>query len=177
MKQTATRTRRTFQGEWDEIDYLYMKILHWFYDRGDRRKALSYSARLEALLERTPDAHEAIFGEECWSLVCEIQGDLPRAIAYREREIELIKLLHRHAVNTPGRDFVWKNYDYSDLSDRLDLLAILYHDVGDLDKAIQVLKDSRRFCRRHGIPFDGEDLLSDYRAETVVEKSAQPVSG
>jgi tetratricopeptide (TPR) repeat protein len=176
MKQTATRNRRTFQGEWDEIDYLYMKILHWFYDRGDRRKALPYCNRLQMLLETTPDAHEAIFGEECWSLICEVRGDLTAAIAYREREIELSKRLIRSAVNSPNRAYILQNRDYSDLSDRLDLLAILYHDAGDLGKAIQLLKDSRRLCRRHGIPFDGEDLLCDYRAETVREKGGQPIS-
>jgi hypothetical protein len=50
--------------------------------------------------------------------------------------------LHRISINTPGRDFVLRAYDYSDLSDRLDLLAILYHDVGDVRKAIRVLKES-----------------------------------
>ena len=177
MKTETLQTRRKFQGVWDEIDYLYIKILHWFYERGDRRKALPYSDRLEALLEKTPDAHGAIFGEECWSLICEVRGDLTAAIAYREREIELTKRLIRSAVNSPNRAYILQNRDYSDLSDRLDLLAILYHDAGDLGKAIQILKDSRRLCRRHKIPFDGEDLLCDYRAETVAEEKGQPISG
>jgi tetratricopeptide (TPR) repeat protein len=167
MKTKTSRTRRTFYHEWDEIDYLYMKILHWFYGEGNRRKAMPFCARLEALLEKTPDAHEAILGEECWSLICELRGDLAGAIAYREREIELIKRLHRISVNTPGRDIVLREYGYSDLSDRFDLLAILYHDAGNLSKAIQVLKESRRLCQRHGIAFDGEDLLRDYLAEAA----------
>jgi tetratricopeptide (TPR) repeat protein len=165
MKTKAIPSRRKFDGDWDEIDYLYMKILRWFYEREDRRKALPYCARLQALLERTPDVHEAILGEECWSLLCEVQGDLMGAIAYREHEIELIKRLHRISVNTPGRDIILREYDYSDLSDRLDMLAILYHDAGDIAKAIQVLKESRRLCKRHGIPFDGADLLRDYLAQ------------
>jgi hypothetical protein len=169
MKTKTSRTRRTFYHEWDEIDYLYMKILDWFYGKGNRRKALPFCARLEALLKKTPDAHEAILGEECWSLICEVRGDLAGAIAYREREIELIKRLHRISVNTPGRDIVLQRYDYSDWSDRLDLLAILYHDAGDLRKAIQVLKESRRLCQRHGIPFDGKDLLRDFLAEATAE--------
>lgn len=165
MKTKTIQSRRKFRGAWDEIDYLYMKILHWFYDQEDRRKALPYCARLQALLERTPDAHEAIFGEECWSLICEVRGDLTAAIAYREREIELMKRLLRIAAKSPHRDYICRDRDYSDLSDRLDLLAILYHDTGDLGKAIQVLKDSRQLCRRHGIRFDGADLLRDYRVE------------
>lgn len=169
MKTEIIRTQRKFHGAWDEIGYLRMKILDWFYGRGNRRKALPFCDRLEALLERTPDTHEAILGEECWSLICEVRGDLAKAIAYREHEIELIKRLHRITVNTPGRDFALQGYDYSDWSDRLDLLAILYHDAGDLPKAIEVVKESRRLCRRHGIPFDGADLLRDYLAEAAAE--------
>jgi hypothetical protein len=165
MKTKASQTRRKFYHDWDEIDYLRLKILHWFYEREDRRKALPFCARLQALLERTPDAHEAILGEECWSLICEVRGDLAGAIAYRQREIELIKRLHRISINTPGRDIVWRGYDYSDLSDRLDLLAILYHDAGNLPQAIRVLRESRQLCKRHGIAFDGADLLRDYLAE------------
>jgi tetratricopeptide (TPR) repeat protein len=165
MKTKATPTRRKFYHEWDEIDYLYMKILDWFYDKGNRQKALRYCDRLQALLEKASVEHEAIFGEECWSLICELRGDLVGAIAYREHEIELIKRLHRISVNTPGQDVVWRAYDYSDLSDRYDLLAMLYHEAGNLAKAIQILKESRRLCQRHGIPFDGDDLLRDYLAE------------
>lgn len=165
MKTKTIRTQRKFHGAWDEIGYLRMKILDWFYDRGNGQKAFPFCARLEALLERTPEAREAILGQECWSLICEVRGDLAGAIAYREREIELIKRLHRISVNTPGREFALRGYDYSDWSDRLDLLAILYHDAGDIAKAIRVLKESRRLCKRHGIAFDGENLLRDYLAE------------
>ncbi|HTU88965.1 MAG TPA: hypothetical protein VMF69_02610 [Gemmataceae bacterium] len=167
MKTDIIRTQRKFHGAWDEIGYLRIKILDWFYGRGNRRRALPFCARMEALLEKTPDAHEAIFGEECWSLIREVQGDLAGAIAYREREIELIRRLHRITVNTPGRDFALQGYDYSDWSDRLDLLAILYHDAGNLLKAIQILKESRRLCQRRGIPFDGADVLREYLAEAA----------
>jgi hypothetical protein len=169
MKTKPIRTQRKFHGAWDEIGYLRMKILDWFYGRGNRRKALPFCARLEALLERTPEAREAILGVECWSLICEVRGDLAGAIAYRGHEIELIKRLHRISVNTPGRDFALRGYDYSDLSDRLDLLAILYHDAGDIRKAIRVLKESRRLCQRHGIDFDGKDLLRDYLVEAAAD--------
>lgn len=177
MKTETIRTQRKFHGAWDEIGYLRMKILDWFYGKGNRRKALPFCARLEALLEKTPEAHEAILGEECWSLIREVQGDLAGAIAHREREIELIKRLHRISVNTPGRDFALRGYDYSDWSDRLDLLAILYHDAGNLQKAIQVLKESQRLCQRHGIPFDGKDLLRDYLAVAAANgKSRRRIS-
>lgn len=170
MKTKTIRTQRKFHGEWDEIGYLRVKILDWFYGQGNRRRAIPFCDRLQALLEKTPDAHEAILGEECWSLICEVRGDLAGAIAYREREIELTKRLLRISAKSPHRDYICRDHDYPDLSDRLDLLAILYHDAGDLGKAIQILQDSRRLCRRHGIPFDGADLLDDYRAEAAAEE-------
>ncbi len=165
MKIKSSRSRRKFYHAWDEIDYLYMKILHWWYGKEDRQKALRYCDRLQALLEKTPDVHEAVLGEECWSLICEVRGDLAGAIVYRQREIELMKQLLRISAKSPNRDFILRNRDYPDLSDRLDLLASLYHDAGDLQKAIQILKESRQLCRRHGIRFDGADLLRDYLAE------------
>ena len=56
-------------------------------------------------------------------------------------------------------------YDWSDLSDRLDLLAGLYCEAGYLDKAIRTLRQSKRLCAEHGIPFDGADMLEEYLAE------------
>jgi hypothetical protein len=54
---------------------------------------------------------------------------------------------------------------WGDLSDRLDLLATLYRASGDLDKALAVLEESKKLCGSHGVPFDGEDLLREYRKE------------
>jgi hypothetical protein len=165
MATKPTASRRKFCDAWDEIEYLYHKILHWFYPLRDRRRALAFCMRLKVLLKKVASQHEAIFGEECWSLLYEVQGDLPKAIKYRESEIKLIKHLWEISRGTPGEDFIFKQYDASDLSDRMDLLAILYHDAGDLDKALSVVRESEQFCKAHGIRFDGKDLLRDYLAE------------
>ncbi len=157
--------RRSFSGEWDEIRYLYHKILHWFYPLRDRRKALHFCERLEPLLKQVASRREAIFGEECWSLLHEVRGDLAKAIDYRENEIKLIRRLREISVGTPSEEFVLDGYDVSDLSDRLDLLACLYHDAGGLDKAISVLQESKQLCDEHGIRFDGKDLLRDFLKE------------
>ena len=79
------------------------------------------------------------WARECWSLLYEVKGNLPKAIQYRESEIKLIKHLWEISRGTPGEEFVFQQYDASDLSDRYDLLAILFHDAGHLDKAIQIL--------------------------------------
>jgi hypothetical protein len=158
-------SRRTFAGEGDEINYLYDKLLYWLYQRADPAKARPYARRLEQLLARWDRDHGAIFGEECWSLVHETNGDLSRAIEARKNEVRLIGRLYEISLGKPYEEFALKGYGYDDWSDRLDLLAILYHDNGDLDKAIATLQKSKKLCEAHGIAFDGEDLLGAYRDE------------
>ena len=154
-------TRRKFAGHWDEIDYLYHKLLYWFYECGDRRRAKPYCDRLERLLDEfCPDDH-VIVPEECRSLICEVRGDLPGAIGHRENEIRLIKRLHRISQNTPSRDFALSQYDYSDLSDRLDLLATLCHAAGKPKRALRILEESKHLCTTHGLKFAGQEILRE----------------
>jgi tetratricopeptide (TPR) repeat protein len=165
MATDFERSRRKFDGPWDEIKYLRGKLLLWFYERGNRHKAIAFCARLESLLKSVAGKHPNILGEECWSLLHEVEGNLAEAIKHRRKEIELIKAFLREAEKSPQPEEIYRIYDYSDLSDRLDLLAILFRDAGDLDKAIATLEDSKRLCRQHRIKFDAQDVLDDYLAE------------
>ena len=170
-------TRRRFTSERDEIDYLYHKLLHWLYARGDRRRALLFAQRLERLLKRCGASKEAIFAEECGALICEARRDWVRAIRHRENEIQLIRRLHDITLKTPNRDLILGRYGWNDLSDRLDLLAALYRECGDLDRAIHALRDSQRLCAKHGIPFDGQDMLDEYlREKESWQRRARPAS-
>ncbi len=99
-------------------------------------------------------------------MVYETRGDLRKAIDHRENEVRLIRRLHDLARFAPSQELVLRDYGYGDLSDRLDLLATLYHDNGNLDKALAVLQESKQLCQTHGIAFDGEDLLEEYSRET-----------
>jgi hypothetical protein len=162
--QTNSNGRKPLHP-WREIGNLYHKLLYWFYSHGNRGKALKYCNRLEELLRQETADHLAILGEECWSLVFEVRGDLGKAIAYRENEIRLIKKLRRISIGTLSEKYVLDRYGPGDLSDRLDLLAILRHDSGELEEALQILRRSKRLCQSHGIPFDGADLLEEYTAE------------
>jgi hypothetical protein len=144
---------------------LYQKILYWLYGRGDRRRALAFRDRFDGLLRETDSGHEAIFGEECWSILYELDEDFRGAIRHRERELELILNLWEVSEHSPAKDFVLSRYGTEDLCDRLDLLATLYHDVGDLDRAIVLLAESKRLCESTGSRFDGEDLLRQYLDE------------
>ena len=157
--------RRKFADAWDEIEYLRDKLLYWLYQRQDKDKARPYADRLARLLADADPEHEALLGEECWSLVHEAKGDLAKAIQHREREIELIRRLHDLAQNELHRDAMLRGYGLEDLTDRLDLLGVLYHDSGNLDKAVSTLEQSKRICRQQGLPFDGADLLRDYGKE------------
>ena len=165
MKDKPPPDRRTFADEWDEVSYLHDKLLHWLYQRADSKKARGYAQRLEKLLLAVAADHNTILGEECWSLVHETYGELAKAIESRENEVRLIRRLYELSRGASYEEVALSGYGYDDLSDRLDLLAILYHDNGDLDKAIALLQESRRLCMEHGEKFGGGDLLQDYLEE------------
>jgi hypothetical protein len=176
MTNKQTPARRKFAHIWDKIDYLYHKLLYWLYQRADQRMARRYAKQLERLVQKADPDHAAVFGEEIRSLAREAQGDTRRAIKHRESEISLIHQLYKAVRGKPYEKAALKGYDYGDLSDRLDLLAALYHDSGDLDKAIATLLESKKLCEEHGIKFDGADLLQEYMAEEK-ERVANYVSG
>ncbi|HEV2950368.1 MAG TPA: hypothetical protein VGX70_23510 [Gemmataceae bacterium] len=151
---------------WQDIDDLYRHLLCWHYDRQNTRKARQLAGRLKRHLLATSSDEHTILGEGAWALVLECLGDLPGAIKHREKEIQLIKRLLQISSKSPNPKVILKYYDYSDLSDRLDLLAILYHDTGNLDQALKILRQSKQICEKHEIAFDGKNLWKDYLAET-----------
>ena len=159
--------RGTYAHAWEEIRDVYHKILDAYYEGRSRRRALRYVPRLQELLRLEAADHGAIFGEECWSLVSELRGDVSAAIKYRRNEIQLIRKLWKTLPGSPDivRKAILEDYGPADLADRYDLLAILYHDAGQLRKAIKTLWQSRELCELHGIKFDGKGLLRDFLAE------------
>jgi hypothetical protein len=165
MKTKSPPDRHEFANEWDEIDYLYDKLLYWLYRRADAEKARAFAERLERVLPKADPDHDAIFGEECRSLVNEAKGNLGEAIKNRKREISLIRQLRRVSRGKPYEHIALKGYGYDDLSDRLILLATLYHDSGALDKAIATLQEAKPLCEKHGIRFEGKGLLQEYQEE------------
>src|SRR5438552_824876 len=114
MATEAVRTRRTFQSEWDEIAYLYGKVLYWLYDKGDRRRALPFAKRLKPLLRKASPKQEAIFGEECWSLIYEVERDFAKAIAHRRHEIRQILKLRKASANKPFEEVALAGYSIAD---------------------------------------------------------------
>ena len=145
----------------DRIESLYLALLRSFYGQADRKQARRVAAKLCEAMADSPEFDDSIRAEEIRSLVAELRGDLAAAVQSREAEIRKILELHSLAINTPGWQRVLQIYDFSDISDRLDLLAILYDQSGDLDRAILTLRESKHFCEAHKISFDGHDLLDE----------------
>jgi hypothetical protein len=161
MKTKLPPTRRKFAHAWDEIRYLREKLLYWLYDRQQQERAHSYARRLQALLKQADPKQESILGQECRSLLSELEGDLHAAIRLREDEIRKIRRLRRISENTPQWDLACKGYGHNALSDRLDLLAFLYDQIGETRKAVLLLEESKAYCQQHGIPFDAQDGLDE----------------
>jgi tetratricopeptide (TPR) repeat protein len=166
MKVKSPSIRHKFANEWDELEYLYDQLLYWLYERQNPAKARRYAKRMAPLLEKADPDHEAIFGEECRSLMHEAKGDLPKAIEHRKNEIRLVRRLHEISHQAPFENRILKDYGYADLSDRLDLLALLYYENGDLDEAMTTLLESKQLCKEHGIKFDAEDVLKELEHES-----------
>lgn len=80
------------------------------------------------------------------------------AIRYRKSEIRLRKRLLKMQPLIHG-------YKPDNLAGSLDMLAMLYHDVGNIKRAIAILLESRSVSENAGIPFDGKKLLMDFTKE------------
>jgi hypothetical protein len=159
MREQAPPTKRKFRSAWDQIDYLYHKLLYWFYHRSDRRHARRFASRLTRLVARADPHHETILGMSCRALIAELAGDLRKAIQYREQEIRFIEQVLR-----PGSPPL-PDMGFDDVSDRMDLLAILHWNAGDPARAAEILEQSKRYCANHHLRFDGQDLLDEVRDE------------
>jgi hypothetical protein len=156
-----------------DMGNLYEELLTSLYEHRNIRRARLLADQLETCLSRFNEEPASIHIEECRSLVCEAKGDLSCAIRHRENQIRLIRRLHEGVKGTKHENYIFGQYDYEDLSLALRLLAMLYHENGDLEKAVRRLEESRRLCAEHGIEFDAEDLLEEYLAEkSATSKSA-----
>ena len=158
----------------EDVESLYLAFLQKFYESGNRVQARKLAVRLEEALTAVPSYADSIRAEEIHSLIAELRGDFVQAARSREAEIRKILELHSLAVNTPHWKTVARQYDFSDVSDRLDLLAILYDSQGDLDRAIATLTESQRYCQSHEIPFDGQELLDELQQAQTTKRKPVP---
>jgi hypothetical protein len=171
---SAPLTRRSFSSIWDEIAYLNFKACYWYY-AGKPARARPFADRMGTLLRKAPDAHDAILGEECWSLIFELRGDLAKAIASRRRGISLIKRVHRIARRSSPkiRSLL---VDPRGLAEQLTLLAMQYVDAGDAKQAFAAIDEARRLAKERRFRFEFADLHEDLRrAAGQLRKGATPL--
>jgi hypothetical protein len=147
------------------IESLYHDFLAALYDEADLPRARKLARRLEAIIRRDAAVADSIRGQEIAALIAELRGDHAEAIHCRESEIRKIFELHSISRDTPHWDYILRQYDYSDISDRLDLLALLHAENGDLERALSVLRESQRFCAAHRVAFDGQDILDEIQTK------------
>ncbi len=145
-----------------------LRLVNLFYGKDDRRGSEKIALRLERALAASPDYSGSIRGEEIRSLIAELRGDFAEAARSREAEIRKILELHTLTANTEDWNYVSRQYDFSDVGDRLDLLAILYDNQGELERAISTLVESRHYCESHRIDFDAQDLLEELEQARAV---------
>ena len=161
MSTTANRNGTKPPPAARKFESLYLSLVKLFYEKNDRKQTEKVALRLEKLLAASPEYSSSIRGEEIRSLIAEFRGDFAEAARSREAEIRKILELHALAASTESWEYVARQYDFSDVSDRLDLLAMVYDAQGELDRAISTLVESKHYCESHRIPFDAQDLLDE----------------
>jgi hypothetical protein len=170
MKPKPTANGAKPVNTWEQISHLYDGLIYWLYERQNAHRARSYADRLEQALARNQTEAGAIFAEECRSLIYEAKGDWKQAIKHREKEIGLIRRLHARARNTLNERYVFRQYSYADLRDRFELLAMLYRDSDDMDKAVATLQRAKQFCKKHGVKFTAETILREYQEDKQISQ-------
>jgi hypothetical protein len=142
---------------WHEIDDLFHRVLELVYEKERPDKAAPFAVRLLRLLDKHDPSAETLLGMSGRWLVAEMDNDLEEAIRFREKELGVLRdQMAKGIVNTGA-------LDADDFSDRLDLLASNYLDVGRYKDALAALAESEAFCKEHGIPFDGKDIRADVK--------------
>lgn len=144
---------------WLEVEKLYGRILTLFYEKNDRQGALRLAPKLRLLIALCDPGCTSILGAAARSVLSELEGDYWSAIHCREREIELLRKVQDASLPPRVRATA------EEISDRLDLLASLHWEAGDLDKAEKILLESERFCTQHAVKFDGRPMLKELRRE------------
>ena len=104
------------------------------------------------------------------ALIAEANEDWLGAV--RHRQAEITRLRKQLDSGEPGSEPLLGmlekySYDFSDLWDRYDLLAIALRHAGRLAEAIDALKTSKHICESKGLAFDGADLLSEFEADAA----------
>ncbi|MBI1830176.1 MAG: hypothetical protein HYR84_01850 [Planctomycetes bacterium] len=129
LKEKPPITRRRFASLWVELEYLCRKVHYWLYTRKNATRADQYRDRLQAVLSDLPRNDIAIIRQEGHALLCQLNGNVGKAIRHRTREIELIERLHEIASDPKYDDgtraYMLQGHDAADLQERRKILESL----------------------------------------------------
>jgi Zn-dependent peptidase ImmA (M78 family)/O-acetyl-ADP-ribose deacetylase (regulator of RNase III) len=160
-------------NKWTELEAIYAKAVSVLGEMPREQAASSIDLdRFEELLRNTSADESSIFRHECLSIAGELRGDLSAAVNHRRIAVSLINRLLESAAEAGNSSAVAEAYDYSDLVDQMDLLAILLYDAGMLDDAITVLSESNAICESHKLEFSGAELLRSYQTRRIAQMQA-----
>ena len=159
----SSRPKLPPADDWPQAVGLYQSLLRHFYARNDTAKAAPLALRLLRALDRLDPKAKSLPGNEYRAVIAEVDGDYPSAVAYRVRELRMLDRLARSG-QLPTVGLTW-----SDLADRLDLLAIAYQNAGQLDRAWAAIERSERLCTEHDLEFEGR-AIKDSLARAIRRK-------
>jgi hypothetical protein len=164
MTTSSTVALKTADRNRARLRRYYDKLVFWLYDRENAARAKYFAEKLKATITESRPRHDAIFVEDCRSLIAEANGDLKAAIRHRENAVALIRKLHAMSAGKLGEDYVLSQYGHADLRDEMGLLAGLYLEAGRVKEAVAVMREAKDYCRKHNLEFEDDDLLSETRA-------------
>lgn len=163
----APPNKRRFDSSWDELWYLYYKMLYWDYRRQRPSRAKPFARRAHKLMARMKNVRASAFGQECLAIVSEVEGHWRVAVRHRKAQIRLIERI-RHLAKTEhplARKAILTKFTPETFADAYNLLSIDLWCAGALPEALQVLTLSRKLCHAHRLRFDGADLVRDISSE------------
>jgi tetratricopeptide (TPR) repeat protein len=143
--------RDSFIHEWDEIKYLNEKMDYWFTYRQDKEKAKQFYEKLKKIVLENDEQKESILGVDSLLMLARFEGNIEKEIYYNKLSINLVtKLLNLGEAVDP--------YTWEDVLDSMELLATLYEENGQRDKALAIVEECFELSKKHNLHFDEEGL-------------------
>ena len=144
-------TRKKFASLADEAEYLYDKAGFWMYERHQYYRARPFVRRLNAIMASWDNDRNLIPHAEVMALIADFNGDLDAKIKHTKTKISLLNTL---LFGAPEVDA----YDWADLLDEMELLAIFLEESNQRAKALDMVDDCKVFARKHKLKFDEGSL-------------------
>jgi len=144
-------------GGWPLAAELYHRLLDLFYSQESKARAVPVAFRLLRMLDKLDPNSDTLLTLAARAVIAELDGDLTEAIHYRQRELAVMDQL------IAKRQLEAADLTYADYADRLDLIANLALELGDLEAAEMAIERSVAFCRKHRVKFDGADIRTAIR--------------